>query len=188
MLFTLIAIALMAITPLPLVGCGSDRDRARGYVENGNAILAGVQSRYGGTGDRVDKIFDEVSGSMDSGKNPDPAAFEKSVREIKKELKDEAKEAERSRAEFEKVDGLAGVGGYRKYAGLRVSVIELFLRGAETLEGYLDGAIEMVLSEEHDPALILGSADELSAEMEKLGVNAASLEESARKLKKEQRL
>ena len=57
--FTLIAVALAAIAPLSLVGCGSDRDRARGYVESGNAILAGVQSRYGETGGRVDRMFDK---------------------------------------------------------------------------------------------------------------------------------
>lgn len=187
-LLNVIAVALAALTALSLSSCGSDSDRARGHVEKGDAIMAGVKARNEKMGGLMQALLESAAAAMNSGDAPDAAAFEKSASEIEASLDKEAGEADLAKAEYEKAEALEGAGAYREYAGLQLEVIDNALRSMEVLKVYLDRALGMVSSPGFDPAEFLRTANDLSSRMEKLGRNTTSLEEKADALRKQKGL
>ena len=186
--FKALVLAFAAALALTLVGCGGEMDRARGYVESGDAALTRLRSTSSVTAERASALFDDAASSMSSGDATVSPSFVKDAGRLKTDIEAGKKEAGRARAEFEMAAGLEGAQAYGEYAELQVAVIDAFLRGLNALDRYLDSSIEIASAGDFDPAAFITAADSLSSEIESLAKETAALEKKAERLRQEKLL
>ena len=186
----MVALVILAVTVAAagLTGCGGDSGKARQYVQQGDKTIVVIDTKSKTLGNDMEKLFNGLYDKISKGETPDVAAFKSSAGEIKAMAHEMIRLAGTAKAELKKVDALKKVPYYKKYADLKIKIIDANVAGLNQLKRFLDESTAMLTAKPFDPTSFQSFVTEFADSIAKEGDQAGKLQEQANSLKKKQNL
>jgi hypothetical protein len=181
----LLSISITAVLP----GCGGDLGSARAYVKKGDETITVIERKSKTLGASMEKTFTDLYNEISAGKTPSPTSFGASARHMKS-LADSMllADAAEARRQFAKIRNLKAVPNYRKYADLKIEIIDANVEGLKQLETFLDEARKKLSATPFDPVAFQVFVNQFSSDLEKKGEETGKLQQQAENLKKQKKL
>lgn len=176
----LLATWLAALAP----GCGGNAGKAKGYMEDGDAIIV----RMSGQTSRFQKDLEALFKGVFTGSGLEPAAFEQSAVAVIARADALAAEGEKARARYADIKKLSGVKEYQDYADLMIQAIDLNKKGLADLDAFLNESIKQVNAPGFDAIGLADGIDTFSRQAVEISAALQKLQKQAASLKKEKRL
>lgn len=150
-----LALGLVLAMVVSLTGCGGDESKAKEYVQKGDQIIDGIESETEELAGQLETIFTELA----SGEVSSSATVDKMVSDLEGASENALKEAQKAKAEFEKVADLDGVEKYQEYAKLRIDVIDGVTELIEETVKYLEGLGKVLAAAEAGQAVDIAQVE-----------------------------
>ncbi len=179
---------LVVVTALLASGCGGDAGKARGYVEQGNELIAAVEKQGEELGALMDSAFSDLYKEISSGSKPDVVSFASAAADMESLADDMITRARKAKAAFERVDTLEDVPGYVKYADLKIRIIDSNIKGLEELKAFLKEAGEKLAASDFDLMAFQSFVTQYGESVKTLGEEGGKLQEQAEALWKSEKL
>jgi hypothetical protein len=171
-----------------VTGCSGDLGSARAYVKKGDETIVVIERNSRSLGSSIEKTFTGLYNEISAGKTPSPAPFVASAREMKSLADGMLSDAAEARRQFAKVRDLKGVPYYRKYADLKIKVIDANVEGLKQLETFLDETQKKLSASPFDPVAFQLYVNQFSSSLQKKGEETGKLQKQAEDLKKQKQL
>ena len=181
-------VLLLSLGAVLLSGCGGDLGSARAYVKKGDETIAVVERKSKTLGSSMEKTFTDLYNEISAGKTPSPTSFDASARAMKSRADSMLTDAAEARRQFAKVRDLKGVPDYRKYADLKVDIIDANVEGLKHLETFLGEAQKKLSATPFDPVAFQVFVNLFSSDLQKKGEQTGKLQQQAEELKKQKKL
>lgn len=171
--------AIIAAVSL-VCGCGGSADKARGYMNSGDSLLADLKPASEEFSKSVSAIFDGVF----AGGKVEVKTFEREAADVKRQSEKLASGARKAKTEYGMILSLEGVGDYRKYAQAQLEIIDLNAEALDKLNGFLDEWSRAAAADAFDPVAFVNASMRFGETSDKLASRIEKLEKEAVELKK----
>lgn len=177
--------ALFAVVALVVVlaigascGCGGNSEKARGFMQKGDALLKVVEGQYTEISQKTTTLVTDYS----AGKNTEPTGVQASIDEITALLDKARTGGDAASAEYAKILSLKGVSDYVDYAATQIEVIGKLNEANEEVRAMLD-VIKVSSTTGQPPDVqkltaLSTNLQELSSEIDKLIKEANDIKKS----------
>jgi valyl-tRNA synthetase len=170
-LISIVALVLVGVLAFALAGCGGGSEAtAKEYMENGDEIIDGLEEESEDLESVLNTVFTELS----TGNVTSSEVVNGMIDDLDKTSADALKEAEKAKAEFEKILDLEGVDDYKEYAELRIAVIDGIESLIKETGNYLSSLSEVLTDAEQGQQVDL---DSVQSGAEKFFAKIMSLQE-----------
>lgn len=169
-------------------GCSGDLESAKAYVKKGDETIAVIERKSKTLGASMEKTFTDLYNEISAGKTPSSTSFDASARDMKSRADIMLADAAEARRQFAKVRDLKGVPNYRKYADLKIDIIDANVQGLKQLETFLAEAQKKLSATPFDPVAFQVFVNQFSSDLQKKGEQTGKLQQQAEDLKKQKKL
>ncbi|HEY5531659.1 MAG TPA: hypothetical protein VIK22_06625 [Candidatus Anoxymicrobiaceae bacterium] len=184
-----IALALVVVfLGVSLCGCGGDSGKAKSSIQLGDKSMAVLDSEGKTLGNDMENLYNSLYHDITSGKTPDAAGFKDTADDLKSQADRMLRKASSARAEYLKVDSLKDVPEYKKYADLKVRIIDANVAGINQLKTFLNQSLEKLSGTSFDPIAFQSFVTEFADSLAKQGITTGELQSQAKSLKKKYNL
>jgi hypothetical protein len=175
---TIGAIGMLLVAATALVaGCGSSQ--AKQYMQQADQYITQVDTLGATMSNKMPQMFSSVN---------NPAGFTAAVAEVKKTTAQITENANKARAEYEKIKGLKDAGGYADYADLQIAVIEIENQLTEMVNKFLDQATGIVNSPGGTPQQMTEAQNAFMQQVNEINAKLKTAQDAASKLRTEKGL
>jgi hypothetical protein len=173
-------IAMLLVAVIACVsGCGGDTKQAQQYMKAGDAQMAQVETKANELSAQVGAAFTDITS---------PAAFSAAVAKVKSLADEITAEAQKAKAEYEKIKPLKGVPDYKKYAALQILIVDTEEELMKRMNAFLDQSAAIVSSGTGSTEQLTALQQSFQADIDKLTNAIGKAEEQANKLKSDKNL
>jgi len=185
---TIVLAVIVVCLGITLSGCGGDSGKAKSYIQLGDKSMAVLESDGKTLGNDMENLYNSLYHDITSGKTPDVSGFKDTADNLKSQADRMLRKASSARAEYLRVDSLKDVPGYKKYADLKVRIIDANVPGFNQLKSFLDQSLEKLSAKSFDPITFESFVSEFADSWAKLGDTTGKLQSQAKSLKKKYNL
>jgi uncharacterized protein YukE len=180
-----ITILLLAACLATIVsGCGGNAGEAKGYMEDGDAIVV----KMSGQTPEFKKELESLFKGAFAGSGLEPAEFEESAGAVKETAGSLEAQGDRARASYARIRKLSGVKDYGDYADLMIQALDLNEKGLKDLDAFLDESIKQVNAPSFDAIGLANGIETFSKQASEISTALQKLQKQAADLKKEKEL